>query len=442
MKNLNPFISILLVAILPACVKEVKPTQEAISSGQYSNAGKPAPPPSILQWQKTFGSSADDVGCSIAGNSTNDAYFIAGYTNGNNGNVSGNHGNHDEWIVKTNLDGTLLWQKAIGGTSLDEASAIVATADGGCIVAGNTQSNDGDVSGNHGGGDALLVKFDSTGIIEWKKTLGGSGYDKAWALIKTSDGGFALAGQTTSNDGDLAGIPSLNTNSKIWLVKFNNAANIEWQNTFGLNGSKDDVGYSLTQATDGEYTIAGRTLSTDNNADICVVHVNSTGGLNWVKTIGSSSGGGDVAWGVTASPTNDECVVTGYMGAYNLVAVKLDSSGNIVWQKIFAGSTSGGIQGRSILSTNQEYIITGFTSSKNGDIVASKGSEDMFVLRIDANGNKISSNVLGGSGSDMSKGVIASPDGTYVSAGHTTSNNGDVLGNHGLNDMWIVKFKF
>jgi hypothetical protein len=436
------FISFILSAILSACVKEIQTLQTEVNNAQVSN-GKPAPPlPSILQWQKTYGSSADDVAYSIVSNATNDAYYVVGYTNGNNGDVLENHGGHDAWIIKTGLDGSLLWKKTIGGTNLDEADAVIATADEGCIVAGHTQSNDGDISGNHGNGDALLVKFTSAGTIEWERTLGGSDYDRAWALINTADGGFALAGQTSSSDGDLAGFPNVNKNGRIWLVKFNNTANIEWQNTFAVDGSKDDVGYSLIQTTDSGYTIVGRTLSTSNNADICVVNVKKTGVVNWIKTIGSTGGGGDVAWDVAASPINDGYVVTGYMGAINLVVVKLGISGNIVWQKIFAGSNSGGIQGRSILSTNEGYLITGITSTKNGDIIASKGSDDMFVLRIDASGNKINSYILGGSGSDINRRVIASSDGSYVAAGQTTSNNGDVSGNHGLNDMWVVRFKF
>jgi len=198
----------------------------------------------------------------------------------------------------------------------------------------------------------------------------------------------------------------------------------------------------MTQTADGGFTIVGRTLSISDNADIFVINVNSTGDVNWTQTIGSSGGGGDVAWSVTPSLNNDGCVVTGYMGALNLVAVKLDNSGTIVWQKTYAGSNSGGIQGKAIISSSQGYVITGFTGSKNGDIVASKGGEDMIVLRLDANGNKISSDVLGGNGSDIGRNLITTPDGAFVAVAQTTSTSGDVSGNHGLNDVWVVKFKF
>ena len=440
MKKLSILSTILFVTIFSGCVKELKPSDSPGNNDNGTTNAKPAPQPppaSILQWQKCFGSSANDYGYSIAANA--DAYFISGVTEGNNGNVSGNHGGQDAWVIKTAPDGTLLWQKAIGGSSGDHAEAIVATADGGCLVAGYTASNDGDIIGNHGGGDALLVKLSSTGDIQWEKTLGGSGYDRAWALVQTSDGGFAFAGQSTSSDGDLAGVPGsdINSNGKVWLVKFNNAASIEWQRTIVFDGGKDDVAYSITQSPDGGLTIAGRTLSIADVPSICVANVSSSGNLNWRTTVGANG----LAWGIATSSSNDGYVVTGYLGT-NAAVVKLDNSGVVTWQKTFGGSTSNGLQGKAILPANGGYIITGFTSSKNGDIIASKGGDDMFVLQIDANGNNKGSNVLGGKGSDMGRAILPSPDGAYVIAGQTDSNNGDVSGNHGLSDLWLVNVKF
>src|ERR1041384_6515637 len=138
---------VIAIAILTACVKETKLPGSETNSAQISNAGKTTPP-SILQWQQTYGSTADDVGNSIAINSTNDAYYVASNTSGNNGNVFGNNGGMDGWVLKIGLDKTLLWQKPIGGSDGDQANAIVGTADGGCLIAGYTTSNDKDISGN------------------------------------------------------------------------------------------------------------------------------------------------------------------------------------------------------------------------------------------------------------------------------------------------------
>jgi hypothetical protein len=425
---------IILVIGFISCKKETvtsTTSQEEIATGKPPS--NPPPPTSILQWQKCFGSSAQDIGNSIAINSTNDAYFICGNTLGNDGNVTGNHGGQDAWVVKTSLNGTLLGQVAIGSANVDEANGVAATADGGCVVVGQISST-----------DVFIAKISASATtIEWTKTFGGSGYDRAWALIKTVDGGFAIAGQTTSTDGDLAGIAGTNNNSKVWLIKLDNTANIEWQTTYQFEGAKDDVGYSLTQTSDGQYVIAGRTLSIDNNPDICVVKVNTAGAINWAKHISSSDGAGDVAFGVTASPGDGGCVVTGYLGPYNLLVEKLNIDGNVVWQKIFAGSVSGGQHGRAILSTSQGYIITGRTNSKSGEIIASKGGEDLFILQLDLDGKLNGNiNILGGKNNEIGKSLVAAPDGAYIAIGQTDSNNGDVSGNHGGSDMWMVKFKF
>jgi hypothetical protein len=410
MKKLIITSSLILILGFFSCKKETvtSTSQEEIATGKPPSS---PPPTSILQWQKCFGSSADDIGNSIAINSTNDAYFICGNTMGNDGNVTGNHGGQDAWLVKTRLDGFLLWQVAIGGASSDQANAVVATADDGCLVAGAETA-----------AGAVITKISATGTIEWAKTLEG---DMAYALINTTDGGFAIAGRTAGN---------------LWLLKLDNTANVEWQTTYLFEGAKSDVAYSLTQTSDGEYVIAGRTLSIDNNPDICVVKVNSAGIVNWAKRI--SSPGGDVAFGVTASPGDGGCVVTGYLGSYNLLVEKLDIDGELAWQKTFAGSTASGHHGRAILSTSEGYIVTGRTDCKNGDIIASKGGDDMFVLQLGLDGNKISSHILGGKGNDIGRSLVATPDGAYMAAGQTSSNNGDVSGNHGGSDVWMVKFKF
>src|SRR5690349_17064473 len=91
------------------------------------------------------------------------------------------------------------WQKCLGGTSGDEAYSVQQTADGGYIVAGNTTSNDFDVSGNHGLEDFWVVKLDAGGNIQWQKCLGGTGDDRAFSIQQTTDGGYVVTGQTNSN---------------------------------------------------------------------------------------------------------------------------------------------------------------------------------------------------------------------------------------------------
>ncbi len=146
-----------------------------------------------IQWQKCFGGSSHDEPFSIH-QTTDGGYIVAGYTDSNDVDVSGNHGDTDFWLVKLNSSGSIQWQKCLGGSYWDMAYSIQQTSDGGYIVAGYTISNDGDVSGNHGGYDFWLVKLNSSGDIQWQKCLGGSTNDEAHSIQQTTDGGYIVAG--------------------------------------------------------------------------------------------------------------------------------------------------------------------------------------------------------------------------------------------------------
>jgi hypothetical protein len=130
-------------------------------------------------------------------------YIVAGEAESINGDVSGNHGSRDFWIVKLNANGDTVWTKALGGTAYDAAQSVRQTSDGGYIVAGQTGSNNGDVTGYHGGGDFWVVKLNGNGDLVWQKALGGSFNDGAGAVRQTADGGYIVAGYTFSQDGDV-----------------------------------------------------------------------------------------------------------------------------------------------------------------------------------------------------------------------------------------------
>ncbi len=121
-----------------------------------------------IEWQKCLGGSGEDYATSIQ-QTSDGGYIVAGYSSSNNGDVSGNHGESDYWIVKLDDSGSVQWQKSLGGTGEDVATSILQTSDGGYIVAGYSYSNDGDVSGNHGNSDYWIVKL--TGTVGLNETL-------------------------------------------------------------------------------------------------------------------------------------------------------------------------------------------------------------------------------------------------------------------------------
>ncbi len=215
-----------------------------------------------IQWV-SYPSGLDRIQCSNAKSIQlldDGGYIVAGYTNKNDGNVSGNHGGYDEWVVNLNSAGSIRWQKCLGGTLDDQANAIQKTSDSGYIVAGWTNSTDGDVSGNHGVTDAWVVKLSSTGTIEWQKCLGGSLNDQATGIQQTSDDGYIVGGYSFSNDGDVSGNHG---NGDYWVVKLSSTGTIEWQKCLG--GSLNDQANSIQQTSEGGYIVAGVTNSTDGD---------------------------------------------------------------------------------------------------------------------------------------------------------------------------------
>lgn len=146
------------------------------------------------------------------------------------GDVTGNHGDNDAWVIRLNSFGDLLWQLALGGSDADGASSIAITDDEGYIVAGFSYSNDGDVLGNQGSADYWVVKLDATGAIDWQRTLGGSGYDEATQVQQTHDGGYIITGGSGSTDGD---VDNSHGSGDEWVVKLDSGGNMEWQRSLG-----------------------------------------------------------------------------------------------------------------------------------------------------------------------------------------------------------------
>lgn len=191
---------------------------------------------------------------------TNDGgYIFAAYTASNNGDVTGQHGGGDAWVVKLNNDGNIQWQKALGGTKTDLARSVVQTTDGGYIMAGYSHSNDGDLTGHYGdetSSDVWLVKLNASGTIQWQKNYGGSGLDVANSVKQTSDGGYIVAGYTNSNDHDVSDNNGL---QDMWVFKTDTQGNIEWQKTLG--GTDGESAVDIIQSSDENYIIAGGTGS-------------------------------------------------------------------------------------------------------------------------------------------------------------------------------------
>jgi len=284
--------------------------------------------------------------------------------------VSGHHGGSDGWIVKMDTIGNIQWQKALGGILTDWFESIQQTTDGGYIAAGTSTSNDGDVPGNNGATDYWIVKLNSAGDTLWTKTYGGSGEDRSYDMIQTADGGYILAGVTNSNDGDVSGNNGM---LDYWIVKLDTMGDIQWQKTLG--GTSNDYAYSIRQAIDGEYIVVGILEYSDGDKDFWLVKLNSLGDTVWTKTLGGTSwdvpksiqqttDGGYIVAGGTDSNDGD---VTGNNGGNDYWIVKLSAPTAIkeflqtenfsVYPNPFTTSTK--IQSTHPISSYRIYSISG-----------------------------------------------------------------------------------
>ena len=400
-----------------------------------------------ISWQKSLGGSRFDNPSSIQ-QTTDGGYIIAGESSSNDGDVTGNHGSSDFWIVKLTSTGELDWQKSFGSSSADYANSIQQTTDGGYIIAGSSASNDGDVSGNHGSSDYWIVKLTSTGQLDWQKSLGGSSNDWAYSIQQTSEGGYIIAGTSISDDGDI----TLNNGwFDCWIVKLTSSGQLDWQKSFG--GTGGDYAYSVQQTTDEGYIIAGSSYSNDGDVsgnhgdlDYWVVKLTSSGDLDWQKSLGGSSFDEalsmqqttDEGYIIAGTSVSDDGDVTGNHGNRDYWIVKLTSSGDIDWQKSLGGSyieDAYSIQ----QTTNGGYIIAGSSASDDGDVSENKGNRDYWIVKLTSTGDLDWQKSLGGSAWDEPFSIQQTIDGGYIIAGESYSENGDVSDNQGETDYWIVK---
>jgi len=395
-----------------------------------------------IQWQRSYGGSKKDIALCTKQTSDN-GYILAGYSESNDGNLTLNHGNYDFWILKLDSNGNIEWQKSLGGSSYDIAQSIEQTFDGGYIVAGTSSSNDGDVTGNHGSEDYWVVKLDKDGNIEWQKSLGGSNIDSAFALSKTSDGGYIVAGESYSNNAT--------GKSDFWIVKLNHIGDVQWQKYLG--GSSFETANSIKETFDKGYIVAGYSASNDGDVtgnhgsyDYWVVKLNNNGMIEWQKSLGGTGidlansvlQTSDEGYIVAGSSTSNNGDVTENRGSDDYWVVKLDKNGMIQWQKSLGGSDAD-FTNTIYQTATGDYIIAGVTLSNDGDINSYYGGNDIWVVKLDQNGSIKWQKSLGGSQDDLAFSIQQTSDDGYILAGNSNSSDGNITSNQGNDDFWIVK---
>jgi len=299
-------------------------------------------------WTRTFGGSSDDYGYSVK--QTNDGgYIIAGYT------TSYGAGSGDFWLIKTDSQGDSLWTRTFGGEFLEESFSVQQTNDGGYIITGFTYSY------GAGAADVCLIKTDSEGYMIWTRTFGGTGGQYGNSVQQTEDGGYVIAGNTSTGNGD------------VWLIKTNSQGDSLWTRSFG-GSSGDEDSKSVQQTTDGGYIIAGCTWSYGAGGhDVWLIKTDSLGQRQWAHTFGGSNN--DYGYSVQQT-TDGGYVIAGGAGNSDVWLIKTDPLGILQWDRTFGGSNFD--QGRSVQQTTDGgYIIAGYTDSYGA------GSYDIWLIRLE-----------------------------------------------------------
>jgi hypothetical protein len=349
-----------------------------------------------ITWQSCFGGTGQDIAYDIL--EVPGGYFIIGSTFSDDGDISINKGLSDGWLIKTDDSGNMLWEKTYGGSSGDGFRRIFPDNTGNYILAGASGSSDGDISFNpYPGSESFwIVKIDIEGNIIWDKIVGGSYGDKIWNALPTLDGGVVAIGQTISDDGHVSVFYGGNDT---WFVKLSADGEVEWDYTIGTGWF--DIGQAIIQTSDGGY------LAGSNS----IILQNAVGNITCIPP--------SYGW------------VTG-------VLTKFDADMNVQWQRCYGGNNHDAIVG--ILELDDGYIFSGSTESTN--IPGHKGDTDVWVVRIDFDGNIIWQKAFGGSRNEAGYNIFKNDDGSFIVAGNTQSNNGDVSGNHSnehYTDIWIFK---
>ncbi len=426
------------------------------------NGTEPNAIPPVLQWQKCIGGTGADALGSILP-TPDGGYITCGSSMSTDGDISNNYGYVDALVVKTDASGNIQWEKNYGGTSSESASAIIPATDGGYIFVGYTGSTDIDVTGYHPGAsigipDVWVVKIDINGNILWQHCYGGPGREMGWRIIALPGGGYMIAATTSMNGGDVSGYHG--GSHDLWLIRIDVTGNLQWQRPFG--GTDNEFVPILTNTSDGGFIFGGTTGSGDGDMGCTVL-----GSVLWLAKFDNA---GNIQWQTCVPQVNNFIVFpaemilqsadAGYivvgtglsspsypnMGNVDAFAIKLDATGNIQWQRVMGG-TNGQDGFRYVRQeADGSFVLAGSAQSTDGDICSNRGGRDIFMVKLNPDGSIFWRKNYGGSLDEFSGTLLMTPDGGYLVCGTTYSNDIDVSGNHdiisGLGDGWLLKLSF
>ncbi len=362
-----------------------------------------------ILWESCIGGTQDDR-THFMKETSDGGLIAAGYTLSQtiNGTPLSPYGGKDALVVKLNQSGNIQWAKALGGTNDEQINYLKEIPNQGYIMVGSSASNNGDVGVSYGAKDIWVIKISTTGSVLWSKVIGGMSNEEATSVYPTSDGGFIIAGYSFSTNmiysiGGAAQPNGNHGNSDVLLAKLDSMGNVQWAKCYG--GTMSDRANSVIQHSNGTYMIVG--YSESNDCDVTGNHQD----MNFFP------------------PVNTQ----------DIWVLNVESNGQLVWQKSIGGSISE--NANEILETSSDDIVfTGYTYSNDGDMSANQGQKDVVIAKMTPAGSLIWLRTIGGIYDDLAMSINLLPSGGFLLSGSSSSNaiaGNQVVGN-GFYDFMML----
>ncbi|MDB4534247.1 T9SS type A sorting domain-containing protein [Vicingaceae bacterium] len=354
----------------------------------------------------TFGGNNNDNAEEIEA-TTDGGYIVVGSTSSNSS------GNTDIYLLKVDSLCEYEWSIALGGTNNDWGYSVKQTYDKGYIIAASSNSY------GNGGYDAVLMKRDSLGNYEWKRSYGGQDWDFAYSVVQTFDSGYVFCGETYNNT---------NGYSDVYIVKTDPLGDTLWTQTIG--GSLVDKGNSVIETSDSNIVVAGLKNTVNDSTQAYIIKLNKNGVLLWDSIYGGARY--DVANAVIET-NNGEYVTTGSstsfisQGNLDFYLVRVNNNGNLIWSNFF-GNSEGEEAYDLYEDINGGIINVGYTESAGGGL---KDAQLFYITSAGTWGGI--SPTYGAEMDEIIKSFTIGVNGNFMMAGSTNT-----YGN-GLDDMFLVR---
>lgn len=372
--------------------------------GANANKARKFFEPYPVTWERVLGGKANDAGTALAILSGG-GFAVAGWTE------SKGAGGADLWILKFDKKGKTIWEHTRGGTGNENATAIIELPQGELAVAGWSKAK-GSKTAN-----MLVGKLDASGNTIWERTYSSNGNEYAAGLAVLPNGRLVVAGVPRDSG---------RKRSKIRLVKISTTGNISWELTFD-KAIADRFG-ALATLPDGGLVVATSTTYKRDHHDLWILRLNRSGKQVW----GNAFGGQRNEYADAIVSLNDGGFlvagrIEGDRGSSDEIQIiKLDRSGNPVWERIFSGIESDGVKSLAVLPDGT-IVAAGRTRSGGA------GDYDAWLLKLDSLGNQIWETSFGGNKNQQANALGVFPDGGLVVVGTTDSKGA------GKQDLWLVR---